>query len=72
MPSGKTMWLCPEHQQMSRVAVLTDDVTLTTSGGALHNHDEGMLHELSRVAPLYSIPGQKLIIAISRSEVNYT
>ena len=27
LPSGKTMWLCPEHQQSSRVTVLGSDVT---------------------------------------------
>lgn len=51
------MWLCPDHQQMSRVAVLTDDVIVSSSGGTLQNYDEGMLLELSRMHPMYKTPG---------------
>ena len=58
------MWLCPEHRQASRVVVLTDDVELHPSGaggggGALRNHNEGMVHELAVMTPLYSVPGTR-------------
>ena len=41
------MWLCPEHQKMTRVTILTNDVLLATThveGSSMA--EDGLLHEL--------------------------
>ena len=41
------MWLCPEHQKMTRVTILTNDVLLaTTHVEAASMAEDGLLHEL--------------------------
>ena len=41
------MWLCPEHQKMTRVTVLTNDVPLTTTNVEISNMaEDGLLQEL--------------------------
>ena len=47
LPNGKTMWLCPEHQKMTRVTVLTNDVLLATTHVESSNMaEDGLLQEL--------------------------
>ena len=46
------MWLCPEHQKMTRVTILTNDVLLATThieGSSMA--EDGLLHELVQNKP---------------------
>ena len=46
------MWLCPEHQKMTRVTILTNDVLLATThveGSSMA--EDGLLYELVQNKP---------------------
>lgn len=68
LPNGKTMWLCPEHQKMTRVTILTNDVILPTThaeGGNLA--EDGLLHELieSKWEQVFSDQGGHKLVLLS-------
>lgn len=45
MPSGKVTWLCPEHQKVSRVTILTNDVVLPGGHSAAEVNKENHMTE---------------------------
>ena len=46
MPNGKTIWLCPEHQQIDRVTMLSNDVVISRQPLADRVESDRMLQHI--------------------------
>ena len=50
LPSGKVLWLCPEHQKMEGVSLLEDVIESTADSSEDSNPDFALLHQLREIA----------------------